>query len=100
MLGQIETYHVLLMNKAKMREISDWQTWVGVRCQLRDSLHLEVELLSYLLCSLDHAEAKEGALYFIEHRQHLGYCILRITLLKTFTMILIERLQKQKIYWQ
>ena len=81
--SELDSFHLLLTQEARLRKIYSWNTWGCLRLNLRSRLLQEISL-EFLLSSIDHIRTKEDALYFI--RQAIP-CILHLenrTLLKLF----------------
>jgi len=90
-ISELDAFHVLLTQEARLRKIYSWNTWGCLRLNLKSRLLREISL-EYLLSSMEHIKTKEDALYFI--RQAIP-CILHLenrTLLKLFLLILRDGL--------
>lgn len=90
-ISELEAFHVLLTQEARLRKIHSWNTWGCLRLGLKARIQAELSL-EFLLSSIDHVKTKEDALYFI--RQAIP-CILHLenrTLLKLFMLLLREGL--------
>jgi hypothetical protein len=90
-ISELDCFHLLLTQEARLRKIFSWNTWGVLRTTLKSKLLAELSL-EYLLSSIDHITTKADALYFI--RQAIP-CILHLenrTLLKLFFLMLREGL--------
>ena len=80
----MKDFYVQLTQEAQLQNISCCATWDDTRSKLRDCLLKEAELAS-LLCTLVHAEAMEGVLYFNEQAIPCILHLVNLTLLKMYT---------------
>jgi hypothetical protein len=88
---ELDAFHLLLMEEARLRKIYSWNTWGSLRIEMKSRLVAE-KSFEFLLSSMDHVKSKDDALYFI--RQAIP-CILHLenrTLLKLFILLLREGL--------
>jgi hypothetical protein len=88
---ELDTYHLLLVQEARLRKIFTWTSLGGLRRELKSRI-LSEKSLDFLIGSIDHVQSKEDALYFV--KQAIP-CILHLenrTLLKLLFLCLREGL--------
>jgi hypothetical protein len=88
---ELDSFHLLLTQEARLRKIFSWNTWGLLRTELKSRLASE-KSLEFSLSSIDHVQSKEDALYFIWQAIP---CILHLEnrmLLKLFVLMLREGL--------
>ncbi len=86
---ELDTYHLLLVQEARLRKIFTWTSLGGLRRELKARI-LSEKSLDFLIGSIDHVQSKEDALYFVKQAIPCILHLENLTLLNYFACLFMK----------